>query len=656
MLKLNSMIETLDAISKKALNSPLFLFFFTLVTILGFYASQFLSLDLFLANVGSSALHWLNVISDNTKNINDWPTGTRNIYKSLPMQIYSYFFNHTDIALTSLIKIYIFIEILAVCTAFFFLHRSLSTKKNNILAVVYVLIVALTSYQFMNLARFGWPFYWGLYYGLAVAFRIFGILFIIKNKPWAATITLSIAVMIHPIMAGIAIFSGLALILFKGIKTIRSYVIPFITMSIPLFCWIYIMYVGDTIFVGTIPTDSYIFLTKLFQSHWYPMISGAFNSLQFVHLLPTISIMMLYVMISLTNQGAKSTSSEIHIIILSSALLTTLGVLASFSDNVFLIKLSLHRASNFMVAIALIPISIKLWNDIFNAKILFRCIALYLILSPFIDYRMPGFALFFTLIYATQLIIEVIEAGSSKKIFVVFVIWFTGLFALIFSAAPDYYTKIIEPSNDGIKLIAILSVLLIIIKYFFSDKLKYLMNNVKVIFLIVLSFFVIRENIDRTSNYRSEFSAAIYDIQIWTKNNTKENALLMADPTISAGWRDISERANFGNVYEWLHSSWLYNSDPYLHKEGLRRAALFGINIPKIMKTEISNFQERYRILNNIRTKMRNTYYQPSNKNFYKNLSENEKIDFFVFENKYLLNKPKGLEEIYKNKYFSIYK
>ena len=183
-----------------------------------------------------------------------------------------------------------------------------------------------------------------------------------------------------------------------------------------------------------------------------------------------------------------------------------------------------------------------------------------------------------------------------------------------------------------------------------------LKNNVKVIFLIILSFFVIKENLDRTSRYQSELSAAVYDIQIWAKNNTEKNALLIADPTMSGGWRDISERANFGNVYEWLHKSWLYNSDPYLYKEGLRRASLFGINIPEIMKTEISNFQEKYRVLNNILTKMRNTYYEPPNKNFYKNLSKNEKIDFFVFKNKYLLNEPWGLEEVYKNKYFSIYK
>ena len=31
-------------------------------------------------------------------------------------------------------------------------------------------------------------------------------------------------------------------------------------------------------------------------------------------------------------------------------------------------------------------------------------------------------------------------------------------------------------------------------------------------------------------------------------------------------------------------------------------------------------------------------------------------VYFFVFENKYLLKRPKGLEEIFKNKFYSIYK
>ena len=101
-----------------------------------------------------------------------------------------------------------------------------------------------------------------------------------------------------------------------------------------------------------------------------------------------------------------------------------------------------------MVAIALIPVIIKLWNDIFNAKILYRSIDIYLLLSPFLDFKLPGFSLFFTLIYATHLLIQIKEEGSKKKIITALTIWLIGVFALFYSAAPLYFNKIIQPSYD----------------------------------------------------------------------------------------------------------------------------------------------------------------------------------------------------------------
>jgi hypothetical protein len=655
MIKINNIIEGLDGISKKALNNSFVLVFFTLITLMGFYTAQFISLDNFLAVTGSSALHWLHVTSDASKNILDWSTGTRNLSKSLPMHIYSFFFYNTEIYLPKIIKIYIFFEILILSTSYYFLYRTLSNNNNNkILAIIFMFTVCFTTFQFMSLARFSSNFYWGLYYAFADAFRIIGLIFILKKCPWIAITSLSISVMIHPIMGGIGVIVGGALILFKGIKQIRGYFLPVLLMSIAVLSWLYIMYLGDGISGASIPTDSFLFFTKLYNSHWYPMYSGALNTIEYVHLLPTISIFMLYVMTSLTSQGAKYIVREAHIIILVLAILSSIGVLASFFDNTFIIKLSLHRASSFMVAIALIPIIIKLWNDIFNAKILYRSIAIYLLLSPFLDFKLPGFSLFFTLIYATHLLIQIKEEGSKKKIFTALTIWLIGVFALFYSAAPLYFNKIIQPSYDGIKLTLILIILMLISKY---QPLNFIKNNkylFQLISLILISIFIIKENMERTEGYRSERSSAYNETQVWAKINTRKDALFMIDPNFD-GWRDGSQRASFGTANEWLHKAWLYDSDFKLFIEGQRRATLLNIDIPKLMNNHFTNFQEKENILRDLREVIRKSYYT-SNESFYKNLSINEKIDYFVFENKYLANKPKGLKEIYKNKYFSIYK
>ena len=653
MLKLNSMIETLDGISKKALNSPLFLFFFTLVTILGFYVSQFLSLDLFLANVGSSASHWLHFANDSTKGIIDWPTGTRNLDKSLPMHTYSLLFNHTKIPLNSIIKIYILIEIFAVCSTFFYLHYSLAKKRNIILAIIFALIVALTSYQAMNIARFGIPFYWGLYYGLASAFRILGLIFIIKKRPWSAIITMSLAIMIHPIMGGIAIFAGGCLVLFQGIKSLRSYLAPTITLFIPVLCWFYFMYSGAGVSGNSIPSENFLFFTKLFNSHWYPTLSSAFDSRQTTHLLPTISIMMLYIIISCTTYAKKNVMNEIHVLVLAFACLTIVGVLASLYDNIFLIKMSLHRASSIMVAIAFIPIIIKLWDDIFNANIFYRCLAIYLIFSPFLDYKFPGFSLLFTLIYAIRYLFIIKEEGDKKKIIYAFLSWIIGLSGLIYSNATLY--EIIQSSYIDISIIFFLGILILISKYFLSNCLKNYKYFFQIICLIVMSIFIIKHNLERTLPLHSEKKAAYYDLQLWAKKNTKEDSLFMLDPTSSGAWRDVSERASFGNAKEWLHNGWIYNTNSSIYYEGIRRATIFNSDLSKIMEGKVIDIADKGRIGKKIISTMRKNYYTQSD-NFLSKIAAQENINYFVFENKYLLKRPKGLEEIFKNKFYSIYK
>ena len=52
---------------------------------------------------------------------------------------------------------------------------------------------------------------------------------------------------------------------------------------------------------------------------------------------------------------------------------------------------------------------------------------------------------------------------------------------------------------------------------------------------------------------------------------------------------------------------------------------------------------------------MRKNYYT-QNENFLSKIAAQENINYFVFENKYLLKKPIGLEEIFKNNFYSIYK
>lgn len=76
--------------------------------------------------------------------------------------------------------------------------------------------------------------------------------------------------------------------------------------------------------------------------------------------------------------------------------------------------------------------------------------------------------------------------------------------------------------------------------------------------------------------------------QRWARANTVQDSLFMVDPTIYYGWRDFSQRSSFGNLREWLHTGWLYDSRADVYTEGVKRFGEFGIDIESYKRTRPS--------------------------------------------------------------------
>ena len=53
----------------------------------------------------------------------------------------------------------------------------------------------------------------------------------------------------------------------------------------------------------------------------------------------------------------------------------------------------------------------------------------------------------------------------------------------------------------------------------------------------------------------------------------------MVNPTTIYGWRDYAQRSSFGNLREWLLTSWSYSSDFAVCQEGLKRVGEFGVKV-----------------------------------------------------------------------------
>ena len=115
-------------------------------------------------------------------------------------------------------------------------------------------------------------------------------------------------------------------------------------------------------------------------------------------------------------------------------------------------------------------------------------------------------------------------------------------------------------------------------------------------------------------------------VQVWAKNNTKQDALFARDPASSSGWRDFSFRSSFGNIREWGFHPLVYLQDFEVYEEGRKRCKEFGIHLDKIAladaKPELSN---------KFRKVACNRYYNMRYDKI-KHLSSKYGIDYFVVE------------------------
>ena len=197
-----------------------------LLLLVGFayWLTQIKFLEIYLSSIGSSPFHYINVVLDPLLNKIDWPTGTRNLGKSLPINIYK-LFEKNNFYLLNLMKTYMLFEVYLLLFAHYFFFTTHIKKYLPILALILTLIVSLSKFQFMNLARFGFPYIWGLYYSIAAALNVIGLCLAIRNKPWsAAIIFLNIAT--HPIIALFGVISASIIVIFRGFEAIKRFLVP----------------------------------------------------------------------------------------------------------------------------------------------------------------------------------------------------------------------------------------------------------------------------------------------------------------------------------------------------------------------------------------------------------------------------------------------
>lgn len=621
---------------------------------LGFWSTQLDVLDTFLARVGSSPLHWVHVSLDPTKSTIDWPTGTRNLGKSLPMHLYPWLDENFGITPRAVMPVYILFEIASMLAAFAFFGRTATPSTGAFGAAVFALIVALTSLQMMNLARFGYPFPWGLYYSLASASRILGLAFLLQGRPWPAMSSFAFAVCVHPLMGALGAAAGAVVVISRGFRECRRYLPPTLIAGGLAALWLFMRLGGEGLGGGAIPAEHWFALTEIFNSHFYPIELGVFTTLYDRHWLPLVSLAVLYVAIEVDEQDRDRMRLELRLVVTTLALLTVAGLSISYLKPLpFLVKLCLHRGSDLMVAVAFVVVLRRLWQDIRDARLARRALATVLLLSPVMHGGwMPGFPMLVSLLYAFPLVAQAVRNAETLPRLLVAGIWALGggltaayaMSGLVENWASVSLTGVFYLQSLWVKLgLWALPLLLIV---FLAPRSRGLPQAVLVVWIAVS---VVAINAQRTRAWATVESEFMLQTQTWARDNTPEDALFMLDPGSYGGWRDISRRASFGTAQEWLHNAWLYDSDAALFDEGFRRFGLLGM--------EPESFYDIGDRLDTIRTIRRQATerYHGAPSEWFEKLVRTEGIDFFIFDHWRLSAPPSGLELAYENERYAVY-
>lgn len=649
--ELQILLTRVDTTAGKLLQNSWFYLLLILLTAAGFWITQVFSLELFVAGTGSSPLHWVYLALDPEKSLIDWPTGTRNLGKSLPMHIYRLSDEYLGADLFSVMKIYMAAEILAMLFSYYYFSRSTESGNSIQVVVIFSLIASLTVFQSMNLARFVYPFVWGLYYSFAAAARILGLALIFKNRPWLAMIAFALGVMTHPIMGMIGLLAGFTVILSRGLGSLKLYVVPTLCMCLLTSLWLWFNLAEEDVQGGGIPLQHWYELTKTFNYHWYPFYTGVFSDLSIRQWFPFLSILVLYLFIRIDENNGSRQAFEIDLIIIVLTITTMLGLVVSYFElSPFLMKLSLHRSSDLLVVVALLPVLRRLYVDALNLSPYIRVLSIVMMVSPVLYARLPGFPLGISLLYTATFFPRLWGVYNPLRKLVLFIVWGIALISLCWYlfqvgawldiSAIDYTRPIAYFRRWGLVLLYVSIFVLLFRNY----------RKIALLLMIVwICLSLVHENNDRVSSLGSEKSRKWYETQLWARKNTAENSVFMLDPVHYGGWRDISRRASFGGVREWLHNAWLYDSDIEIFNEAVRRFELLGLSLDDIY--QLDSRRERLRFLN---IGARRKYYSAP-QSWFETLSSSEGVDYFVFERRYLQYEIPASRIVFENKYFIVY-
>lgn len=620
-----------------------------------------------IALSGWSAIDWVAHLNFPDRYSLDFSNGMGLYDKSSSMLIYPLVNRWFDVPVEQVIPVVIFLEMSFLAGACIFFARSLSSAGSPLAVILFALLVVLSPARNLDLSHFGAPFFWGLFYNFADGFRLLGLAFFLRRKPLVGALMLSIGFSIHPIITlfGCTFVAGFIAVSRNWItpKALALAILAFVAMS---GSWFFYLYELSSIVSTQVDAQTWTRMARVFSFHFFPIDYGLLTLDFHQRLLPLLVLCLLavhylpqVVLDSDLRRGLIGGSSVLIALIVAGMLISL------YLPIPMLVKLALPRASALLVLVALAISCIGLARDIQSGTVLQKLLGLLIVVSPFI--YPPGFPLIpvAMLIFLSRRQCGVNKAAKHQKVVI-------GFLAIVLTVVFAYWwADLVQRQNLSSytgyfalfmhwEIVAASGLLLISLPFILSPWRRRAQSEILlkdtvahlsagVVFLLACYLSLSWQKSSVPTPHDRAHGKSYLDAQLWARNNTPEQSLFMVDPTIYYGWRDFSERSSFGNLREWLHTSWLYDSRIDRYRAGLQRFGEFGIPLAPYLDLPVAHLAG----YNKLHADIRKRFYE-MDEGLFSSMRQRYSVSYVVMQKDQMVQSY-SFNKIFENQHYVVF-
>lgn len=516
----------------------------------------------------------------------DAPTGIENYRGSLPMWSLFLATEHLGISAHSSQTCLLVAEILLTPLLALLLARVVLPDMRHEAVFVLVLLFSASSLREANLGRFGAPLYYGLYYTVADALRICGILALLRGRWLLGAALFSGAVMCHPVMGAIGCTFGLAVLVARRRRAWeqrRRLVAAGVLFLALTSSWLATSLDWSALKQGEgLPAEVWLRMCRTFSAHFFPVEFGLFSRAHHERLFPLIAFSLLLLIASRSRLPRGPHDVPLAYGSVAVLALTAFGVLCSVAwPNPTIIKLCLQRSNDLFLVFGAPYVVRFLWRESLASR-LQGLLAIGLLLSPFLT--PGGLPLLLSVAIAGVSLARDSRAGRPPDP------WVLAGLAVASSilgaiALGGWWRGLEDSAYTG--WAALRANPWLSLSCFIPPLIARLVARSPA--RAVSGCLVIGATIggvgwhEKSRRFRgpAERSKAedYLELQEWTREHTPRGALVLVDPTHQYGWRAFSERPSFGNVGEWLHTTMVYDTRGGALRLGRERFGEFGLTL-----------------------------------------------------------------------------